>query len=91
MRTNTPRLHLAAFDAGFSAIATLAPILLTVFAFAASPDSMQRAHMIVRGCELIVGILGGALALRGAYLFGLRNASALAHATPVRTGGMEMA
>lgn len=69
------------FSWAFKAFATIAPMLLVAYAYLASPESMERAHMIVQGCERIVFLLAAALILRAFYLFGVRDGTTYFGAT----------
>jgi hypothetical protein len=68
-----------AFISTIAAFATLAPMALVVYAFVTYPDSIDRAWIVVQGCEGIVAILVAAVTLRIArHLRG----SMLANQTP---------
>jgi hypothetical protein len=69
----------AAFRHAFTTIATVAPIALIVYAFLADPDSLERARIVVQGCEQIVVVLVGLMAIRAAYLLGVRKSASDAH------------
>lgn len=63
------RLGDGLFARAFTFIAIAAPVLLVALAFAASPDSPVRVHIIVSGMERIV--LGLAFAAIGRILYTL--------------------
>src|SRR5208283_1868955 len=48
----------------FTVFATIAPILLVIYAYIVSIDSMVRAHIVVQGSERIVCLLAAILILR---------------------------
>ena len=53
--------------------AMLAPVLLIVAAFAAAPDALGRAQIIVPGMQWTVIGLAAALAVRALYLLAARD------------------
>ena len=61
------------FQSVITAFATVAPMLLVCFAFGATPNSIERAQIVVQGCEQIVAILATALVLSASYLFGFKK------------------
>lgn len=89
MSNTAHRRHGTLFEATLSLIATLPPLLLVLYAFVTLSDTLQRAHVIVQGSELIVAALACALVLRCAYLLGAAQASALSPPSPLRA--IEMA
>ncbi len=73
--TTFPALRVpeARFARVLTVCATIAPILLVIYACVISTDSMVRAHIVVQGCERIVLLLAAALILRAFYLFGVKD------------------
>lgn len=67
------RVPAALFQWAFTVCATFAPILLVIYAFMISPESMERAQIIVQGDERIVFLLAAALILRAFYLVGVKD------------------
>lgn len=63
-----------AFGTALLLLAVLAPLLLPVYAFEVAPESGQRALIVLHGCEAIVAALAATMALRVAYLRGVRYA-----------------
>ncbi len=70
------RVPAALFQWAFAVCATVTPVLLVIYAFMISPDSMERAHTIVQGAERIVFLLAASLILRAFYLVGVKDGSA---------------
>jgi hypothetical protein len=66
----------ALFGWAFTLCATVAPILLVIYAFVIAPDSLERAQIIVQGDERIVFLLAAAVMLRAFYLLGVKDGSA---------------
>ena len=71
----TPHSPALAFERMFTVCAVFAPMLLIVYAFAISPDAMERAQIIVQGLESIVLSLVAGLIMRALYVFGIKSNS----------------
>lgn len=69
----TPRLPAPAFEWVFTVCGVLTPMLLIVYAFATSPEAIERAQIVVQGLESTVFALVAALAVRALYVFGLES------------------
>jgi hypothetical protein len=65
----------SAFRIAFTTFAIGGTLGLVSYAFLSSPDAVDRALMIVQGCEAIVGILLGGVALHLVYLSAMRHSS----------------
>jgi len=83
------RVSPSRFSWAFKAFATIAPMLLVSYAYLVSPDSMERAHIVVQGSERIVFLLAAAVILRAFYLFGVKDGTTyFGAATGMREGAM---
>jgi hypothetical protein len=83
------RVSSSRFVWAFKAFATIAPMILVAYAYLASPQSMERAHLVVQGSERIVFLLAAALILRAFYLFGVRDGTSyLGAASGMREGAL---
>jgi hypothetical protein len=71
----TPRSPALAFQWLFTVCAVFTPMLLIVYAFAISPDAMERAQIIVQGLESTVLSLVASLIMRALYVFGIKSDS----------------
>ena len=69
----------AAFRLAFTTIATIAPVALLVYAYLAELDGLERGRIVVQGCEQIVVVLVAVMAIRAAYLLGVRKSLRDAH------------
>jgi len=70
-----PRIPALAFEWVFTVCAVFAPMLLIVYAFAISPDAIERAQIVVRGLESTVLALVAALVMRALYVFEINSDS----------------
>jgi hypothetical protein len=61
------------FFPALASVAIAAPLLLVACAFEATPDSLERARFVLQGCELTVGLLATAIAMRLAAIGRLRS------------------
>ena len=84
MNAITLRTAEPGFASMLSLSATLMPLLLVAYTFATQTDTVRKAHMIVHGCESIVGALAIVLVLRGVYLLGARKGAALPQTWRIR-------
>ena len=66
---STPRIPAFAFRSLFTVCAVFVPMLLIVYAFAISPEAIERAQIIVHGLESTVLALLAALVLRVYFVF----------------------
>jgi hypothetical protein len=89
MNTTHPPTARAGFGLMLSLAAMAMPLLLVLYAFATQDNTVARAHIIVHGCEGIVGAFAAALVLRAVYILGAWKGSALMPRLPVRA--IEMA
>jgi len=71
----SPRIPTLAFEWVFAVCAVFAPMLLVVYAFAISPDAIERAQIVVRGLESIVLALVAGLIMRAIYVLGSKSVS----------------
>lgn len=54
-----------------AALGVVAPLVLVVYAFAASADTPERARIIVDGCQALVLMLVGTTVFAASYLLGV--------------------
>jgi hypothetical protein len=54
-----------------AALGIVAPLLLVIYAFAASADAPERARIIVDGCQILVLVLVGTTSFAASYLLGV--------------------
>lgn len=68
--THIPAL---AFEWVFTVCAVFVPMLLIVYAFAISPDAIERTQIVVQGLESTVLALVAALVMRALYVFEINS------------------
>lgn len=68
-----PRIPVPAFQWVLTVCAVFVPMLLIVYAYAISPDAIERAQIIVQGLETTVLALSAALVLRVLYAFAITS------------------
>lgn len=52
-------------------LSMIGPMLLVIYAFGASDDAVERAHLVVSGCKTLTLMLVGATALAAFYQLGV--------------------
>jgi len=77
-----PHVPALVFELVFMACSVFTPNLLIVYAFTISPDSMERAQIVVQGLESTVLMLVAILILGASYLFSLKSGSLHQNAKP---------